>query len=358
MIIAIPSVTRYIAQSRDDSYIVTAKEYISTARNMINTGKYSVYDTTTTYYIPTKCLKMETGGDSPYGKFEKAYVLVTYNGTGFDYYFGGYDEAGVGLKITKIDKLTVDRLKRDMHELDDTVAVDGRYTITKMDEETCDFETAQFSNNYSGEIELVEEVGKYTITNTYNIHKSDVENVTSYYKEDINSTTYSQDRIYNYFVDRYTNYAAVNYDYNDSTGKRQMKKYLSVHTIFDNTTSNQVKITHITFNGYGTYKDISGDINYSYSCEKDLNGNELFVELNCKMNTNSSFGICNENPDYKCFKNERGFLLYELDNGDIIRPATYVTQENRLKNNNVNITQPYGGNSSVNIFSLSFDVAP
>ena len=76
MIIAIPSVTKYINDSRKNSYVDTAKEIISGTRNLVNEGKLGMYDTNVTYYIPSKCIKTENASKSPYGEFTKAYVAV------------------------------------------------------------------------------------------------------------------------------------------------------------------------------------------------------------------------------------------------------------------------------------------
>ena len=51
MIIAIPSVTRYISDSRKNSYVDSAKEIIGSARNLVNSGELEMYDTDATYYI-------------------------------------------------------------------------------------------------------------------------------------------------------------------------------------------------------------------------------------------------------------------------------------------------------------------
>ena len=45
MIIAIPSVTRYISDSRKNAYVDTAKEIIGGARNIVNGGKLEMYST-------------------------------------------------------------------------------------------------------------------------------------------------------------------------------------------------------------------------------------------------------------------------------------------------------------------------
>jgi len=80
MIIAIPSVTSYINNSRKSAYVDTAKEIISGARNKVNEGKLEMYDTGTTYYIPYDYIGTENGAKSPYGDFVYAYVGVIYDG--------------------------------------------------------------------------------------------------------------------------------------------------------------------------------------------------------------------------------------------------------------------------------------
>ena len=50
MIIAIPSVTTYISNSRRSSYIVTAKNVINAARTKVNEGKLGTYNPDATYF--------------------------------------------------------------------------------------------------------------------------------------------------------------------------------------------------------------------------------------------------------------------------------------------------------------------
>ena len=106
MLIAIPSVTKYIADSRKKTYIDTAKELVAGARALVNSGNLDMYDTDTTYYIPYSCINTENGARSPFGDFDKAYVLVTYDEKGFNYYWMSRDETGQGV----IEPVSVDEL--------------------------------------------------------------------------------------------------------------------------------------------------------------------------------------------------------------------------------------------------------
>ena len=94
MIIAIPSVTTYISNSRKSAYIDTAKNIISSARNLVNSGKYEMFNRDVTYYIPVSCLPSENGTRTPYGEFSIAYVVVTYDGEGYNYYLSGQGDWG------------------------------------------------------------------------------------------------------------------------------------------------------------------------------------------------------------------------------------------------------------------------
>ena len=129
MIIAIPSVTRYISDSRKNAYVDTAKEIVGGARNLVNEGKLEMYDTDVTYYIESSCIKTENALKSPYGDFTKAYVVVTYDGKGYTYYWTSNDDSGQGIKeIVRVDKLDVDNIESDLKdsEISTLRGIDGR----------------------------------------------------------------------------------------------------------------------------------------------------------------------------------------------------------------------------------------
>ena len=129
MIIAVPGVTEYISNSRKNAYITTIQNYIDGARNKVNSGEFSIYDKEATYYIPTSCIPLEKGGDSPFGELEESYVVVTYSGNGYDYYYTGRDSANYGVLLTYQNLLEVDYLKVGREELDLDVGVGNRETI-------------------------------------------------------------------------------------------------------------------------------------------------------------------------------------------------------------------------------------
>ncbi len=133
MIIAIPSVTQYISNSRKSSYVDTVKNLVGAARTLVNSGKLDTYDVGTVYYIPTSCLPTESGTRTPYGEFTSAYVLVTYDGEGYNYYFTGTDSSHTGIKkVVSYDDLDVDSIDSDVEDTDikNDVSVERKRNIT------------------------------------------------------------------------------------------------------------------------------------------------------------------------------------------------------------------------------------
>ncbi len=128
MIIAIPSVTSYISDSRKNAYVDTAKEITGGTRSIVNEGQLGMYDTNTTYYIPVSYINTENGLKSPYGEFTEAYVAVTYDGQGYKYYWISTDETGEGVaKITPISDLDTDDIVSDLksEEIKNVVETSG-----------------------------------------------------------------------------------------------------------------------------------------------------------------------------------------------------------------------------------------
>lgn len=114
MIIAIPSVTTYIQNSRKSAYVDTGAAYIDGVRTKVNEGKeLRLFSTDTLYMIPVgndttkSCVSVESGGQSPFSDtWSYAYVGVTYTGDGYKYYFISEDGAGQGLPMLEQKVLT------------------------------------------------------------------------------------------------------------------------------------------------------------------------------------------------------------------------------------------------------------
>ncbi len=142
MIIAIPAVTEYISSSRKNAYITTASRYIDRVRNKINAAEIPVYDKETIYYIPGSCVSMEKGGSSPYGDWKEYYVVVTYDGTSYDYYWTSRDETNTGIYLTYQDLLDVDRIENNVTSISTNIGVGDREKILLL-KDSCSINDAE-----------------------------------------------------------------------------------------------------------------------------------------------------------------------------------------------------------------------
>ena len=108
MAIAIPSVTKYITQSRVKTLVSTMDSYITAVVTQVNNGEYSFSDSSKIFAIPIECIELEKGGQSPFGNWMQAnsaywaYVLIHYDSANYNYQYGFTfkDDAGYGLYPT------------------------------------------------------------------------------------------------------------------------------------------------------------------------------------------------------------------------------------------------------------------
>lgn len=155
MIIAIPSVTKYISDSRKATYVQTAKNIANGAKIMVNEGKFSMLDTNVTYYIDASCISTENGSKSPYGEFDPAYVVVIFNGRTHVYFWTSRDTTGQGVKrITKVDDLTEDSIVSDIKKDDilNNVGLDKREYYQLIDGDCTVHEPEEVRTNISSEV--------------------------------------------------------------------------------------------------------------------------------------------------------------------------------------------------------------
>ena len=113
MAIAIPSVTKYITQSRVKTLVSTMDSYITAVVTQVNDGEYRFSDSTKIFAIPIECIALEKGGTNPFGNWYQAnsaywaYVLVHYDSVNYNYEYGFTfkDDAGYGLYPTLSSKI-------------------------------------------------------------------------------------------------------------------------------------------------------------------------------------------------------------------------------------------------------------
>ena len=149
MVIAIPAVTSYIQNSRKSSYVTTAQNIVAGARTKVNDGSLGMYDTDTTYYIPYDMIKGENELKSPYGNFTEAYVVATFNGTNYDYYWTSVDSTNTGMYLTYADSLDNDKIVNDMDSIDTTIGVGNRSKIVVFNNDGTILETKNKQSSIS-----------------------------------------------------------------------------------------------------------------------------------------------------------------------------------------------------------------
>ena len=113
LVIAIPSITKYITQSRKKTVVSTIENCINSIINSVNDMEYIFTQSNVIYAVPIECISLERGGTNPFGEWMQAnnsywaYVLVQYDDTTSSYIYGFTfkDSAGYGLYPTTIQKL-------------------------------------------------------------------------------------------------------------------------------------------------------------------------------------------------------------------------------------------------------------
>ena len=113
MAIAIPSITKYITQSRIKTLTTTMDSYVTAIVNQVNNGEYKFSDSTKVFAVPIECVSLEKGGTNPFGNWYQAnsnywaYVLVHYDNVNYNYEYGFTfkDDAGYGLYPTINSKI-------------------------------------------------------------------------------------------------------------------------------------------------------------------------------------------------------------------------------------------------------------
>jgi len=111
--IAIPSVTKYINESRKKTVISSINNYLNGLVSEINDGRYKFTDSNKIYAIPIECISTEREGKNPFGEWTSddgnyfAYALVQYDKESYSYKYGFTfkDSSGHGLYPTTLDNL-------------------------------------------------------------------------------------------------------------------------------------------------------------------------------------------------------------------------------------------------------------
>ncbi len=144
--ISIPSITRYLAQSRKKVYINTLDSYVGGATKMMANGELpSMDDQNTAYYIPFNCIPTEKSMGSPNGDWQFAYVIVTNDGPKRSYYVYAKDVKNIGVAGINVDKLKMSDITEIEQTKDDYIGVGGKTTLS-ITPDTCNYPSAVTKN--------------------------------------------------------------------------------------------------------------------------------------------------------------------------------------------------------------------
>ncbi len=112
MVIAVPAVTKYINNSRKDSFVITAKNFIDSIKIDTQDGRYKLpASENEVTLISYNLFDLSKGGKtSPYSSKwvnSRTYIIILYNNTNNsnEYYFAGQDEKGNAIPLTMESKL-------------------------------------------------------------------------------------------------------------------------------------------------------------------------------------------------------------------------------------------------------------
>lgn len=135
LLIAVPAVSRYIQESREDTYATNLSKFVDAVSPEVNSYNEPYTFATDEYLVvPIACLELERGDSSksPFGPYvkTKSYVVVTRkeNNGGFEYHVAALDETGFGSDLSEPDKVTISDLKEGTNIVAIT-GTPGNYSI-------------------------------------------------------------------------------------------------------------------------------------------------------------------------------------------------------------------------------------
>lgn len=150
MLIAIPSVTKYIDKSKKEAYINNAQSYIEAVRKDIISGHIQAPNANQTLIIKLSSIELEKGSaKSPYDNYEteKSYIMVKNRNNQLEYYIAARDKKGNEIPLTNEKSLTTNSVsKNEVSKISPTTD----YGVK--DEETKDEETKAITNLFNGNL--------------------------------------------------------------------------------------------------------------------------------------------------------------------------------------------------------------
>ena len=143
MIIAVPAVSEYVANKRKESYVIAAKNNIFSVQRAITNQEIVFKEKDKVLYIPYQCIEAESGeNNSPNGSFTDAFVVLTYDGFEYKYYWTSSDNSQVGIYLSELSTLDTELVKGDMKQIRTDIGIGNRRLILIMNPIECKVSTA------------------------------------------------------------------------------------------------------------------------------------------------------------------------------------------------------------------------
>jgi len=126
LIIAVPVISRYIEESRKNTYVNSVKSIVSTISTSVNNLEFPIPGKGEGVIIPFQEAELEKGGPktkSPYATYAegKSYVLVMFENSSYHYYIVALDEAGYGIPLVELKDLDVQSITTDTNAISNNV---------------------------------------------------------------------------------------------------------------------------------------------------------------------------------------------------------------------------------------------
>lgn len=138
MLIAIPSVTKYIDKSKKETYINNAYSYIEAVRKDVIAGNLQTPNTNQVLIVKLSSIDLEKGSNkSPYGDYidDQSYVMVKNIDNNLEYYIAARDDKDYEISLTSEKSLTTNSVLKNENSTIDSVTnygVENNRLITNL----------------------------------------------------------------------------------------------------------------------------------------------------------------------------------------------------------------------------------
>lgn len=155
LLVAVPSVTKYIEHSRRNTYVSALKRIVNAVATSVNANEYPNIDKGEALIVPFVYANLEeevAKNNSPYGKYviDRSYVVVIFTGRVYEYYVVALDERGYGVPFINSDDLTNSSITNDTSVIDSNIhSLNDIYVSTKDVQDTFKANNITFKAYYS-----------------------------------------------------------------------------------------------------------------------------------------------------------------------------------------------------------------